>query len=211
MAEKGGFTTFIGAVAGLITAIGTLIVILNQVGLLGTPKSNVTTKPQTEQTLPSANQPSNSQRVQELENKITELDDDEAAAKEEEMLKRIEELEKQLKAKQQKAVSNNQTEPASSINLTGYWTDAYSGGLYQINQFGTDISLKEFVNYFGVQTITSDGYGSISGKQVKIDYNTLFNTSGSATLKIQNNGNRLTGTATDHYTKAVIQLDLTRN
>lgn len=203
--KKIGLTGFITALAGLVGAIGALILALNQIGWIGQDEKTKTVTTEESSILVTTNE--SSERVKELERKMAELDAKERALKEKEVQAKLDELEKKLKEKER---TRTEVYEGKKYNLSGDWTDVQSGSLYRIQQIGNDIIFTEYVLFLGIESVTTEGSGEIDKDKIQVDYTTIFSTNGKLNLEIKNDGALLKGKASDLSTGATIFLNLTK-
>lgn len=190
------FASNIGAVAALITAVGGLIIALNQIGVLpgGDTSEQAIENPRTE-------------RLEELENRIKDLSKEEIKQREEELLDKIEELENQVSDDSNGGFSGGGT----NYNLTGNWSDQNMGGSYSIYQNGNAVSFLEYSNVYGIRTATAEGTGTIQNNTLTINYTTIYYTSGVATFQIQGGGFTLSGSFRDLNSGVTMNMTLYKN
>jgi hypothetical protein len=203
-----GCGSTIGSIAALITAVGGLLTILYQIGVIG-PGKQSDIPPQT----PTSQIGQYEDKAHELEQKIADIDANERRSREAELKDKLEKLEQQLKEREGKSTSysSNLSSGAEPINLTGNWyTSATPGVSYKIVQYDESVTFEEISSLFGIPTVSAAGNGSISGSTLKLSYNTLFGTQGKGSLRIKENGDLLTGSLTDLTSGMVMPLSLQR-
>ncbi len=212
---KSGFSGSIAALAGLITAIATLVTILFQAGIIGGDKKVAKSEPTavyqetepTEKVVPNTTQNHNIV----LQQRLDSLNQEAARKREAELKKQIVAMEEQLRQKQQEEARKPaaQNKPVVAT-IGGKWMDQYSGGLYEINQFDDKITFVEYSMFLGIRTVSAEGNGTISNNSVVVEYNTIFDTSGKLTLQIQEQGKALSGTFHDYNTGGTANIYLVR-
>ncbi|VAW72713.1 hypothetical protein MNBD_GAMMA15-1876 [hydrothermal vent metagenome] len=96
-------------------------------------------------------------------------------------------------------------EPAMP-NLSGQW-DSNQGTTYQIQHYNEQITLTEINPLLGV---TAEGTGTITGRNIVLQYATAFGTTGTARLTVEDEGDTLTGVFRDNVTNASSAIELYR-
>ena len=91
------------------------------------------------------------------------------------------------------------------INLDGVWYGA-DGSEYEIAYSSGTVFFTEY----GLFGITAEGSGTFQNNRMVIDYQTVFGTSGQATLDLSPNGQILSGVANDFTSGVSTPLYLTR-
>ncbi len=210
ISSKSGFSGSIGALAGLITAVATLITILYQTGVIGGKDA----EPQKTEMYAV---PPELDRNAILQRRLDSMESVHAQQKADEMKARIDALEKKLadeaRRKAKSSTSTTTTTPvkkAPSYHLAGKCYEQTSVVNYDFNHFVETISIAEYTMFLGIRTVTAEGSGTISGNKIKISYTTIFDTQGTLTLTIINNGNALSGSFYDHSTGGTADLYLVR-
>jgi hypothetical protein len=94
----------------------------------------------------------------------------------------------------------------SKIDLTGQWQGT-DGLKYSIQQAGDRLTFEGFHSIHGKASV---GEGRIVGEEVFVSYRTIYGAAGDGTLEVSPNGRRLSGQVTDHNTRSVLTLMLTR-
>ncbi|MFY7672189.1 hypothetical protein ACOSP6_13980 [Tenacibaculum sp. MEBiC06402] len=167
------FSTSVIAITGLITAIGSVITILFNAGIIG-------------------KKPVNKNNSKEKTEKKVVIDHSklpgDLRTKEIDVVPSV----KPPKPKVVKAIVKN-------YNLTGKWIDADSpNARYQINHEDSGaISFTEYSLVFGEWIATASGTGKVTKRGVSIPYKTYLGTNGKFTGKITNNGEKLEGKIQD--------------
>lgn len=90
---------------------------------------------------------------------------------------------------------NSKSQPTNSgtINLSGRWTGVNDLGItyyYEFSQNGNSLTFNE-ISYDG--SIIGNGKGSLNGEFLNLEYQSVFNFSGTVNLRISPNGDKLTG------------------
>lgn len=91
------------------------------------------------------------------------------------------------------------------VNLNGAWYGA-DGSEYEISYSSGTVFFTEY----GLFGVTAEGSGTFQNNRMVIDYQTVFGTSGQATLDLSTNGQILSGVANDFTSGASTPLYLTR-
>jgi hypothetical protein len=167
------FSTSVIAITGLITAIGSVITILFNVGIIGNKASK---KDHKKEDLKKEVVIDKSKLPKDLKTK--EID--------------IVPSVKPPKTKEVKAIVKN-------YNLTGKWIDIDNpSGRYQINHEDSGaISFTEYSLVFGEWVSTASGSGKVTKSRLNIPYTTYIGTSGKFTGRITNNGGKIEGKIQD--------------
>ncbi len=104
--------------------------------------------------------------------------------------------------------SNN---TGSMVNVSGTWTDSNTGASYVFNQNGNSIAFQEHsINNFGVPIVSAEGSGTISSRNISVNYVTMFNTTGTANMTVSPDGSNITGSFRDNVSGAVMRMNLWR-
>ena len=100
---------------------------------------------------------------------------------------------------------------SSSVNVTGTWQDNNTGASYFFTQNGNSITFQEqSVNAYGALIISAEGSGTISNRNISVNYVTMFNTTGTANMTVSPNGNNITGTFRDNVSGVTVTMNLWR-
>lgn len=235
--NKSFFQTLPGvmtAAATLITAIVGLITVLNQVGLIGDKNKD---KPKVEEVIPKSDSAKvNVTNTADLEKIIKKVMAEEKATKgksEQDIEATIKRIVKDVKKEEtSKKTSNAKIEsitkaylknfdkdepdgdyiaPPTNINISGTWTDNNTGASYVFSQSGNSIVFQEHsINNFGQPIVSAEGSGTISSRNININYVTMFGTNGVATMTVSPNGSNITGSFRDNVSGAVMNMNLWR-
>ena len=133
------------------------------------------------------------------ENRIDELSQDELESRQAELEQKLAEMEAQL----QRAPESD-VQIAQVTDVSGTWQSP-NGLSYTIVQQGLQLTIQEINPYYG---ITAVGEGNIMENTVSINYRTAANTFGTGTLRLSNNGTRLSGSFVDSYSGVQTPADL---
>jgi len=190
--SKTKFSNNLIAIAGLITAVGGLLTILNQTGKLSLNTKDE--KPQTE----SIRKTQNTEGQRETIANQNEYNIEKTVPS------------KSLDQDNAKLVTYDEPENLT-FNLTGYWYDTVNSGRYYFNhQSSGNISFQEYSFLEGVWMVTVEGTGTVNGKNLNIAYTTLFGLTGFFRGTIQDNGIVITGTATINSTGVKTPMNLNK-
>ncbi|CAL2086621.1 hypothetical protein [Tenacibaculum sp. 190524A05c] len=180
-ATKTKFSTSIIAITGLITAIGSVITILYNVGIIGNKDSAKNEKKE---------EPKKEVKVDK-----TKIPKD-LKTKEVKVITNIkpETLKKVVK----------------KYNLTGKWIDINNpNGRYQINHEASGtISFTEYSLVYGEWITTASGSGKVTQSGISIPYTTYVGTNGKFTGKITSNGEKIEGKIKDFNAGITAELNL---
>lgn len=100
---------------------------------------------------------------------------------------------------------------SSSVNVTGTWTDSNTGASYVFNQSGNSIAFQEqSINAYGALIISAEGSGTISNRNISVNYVTMFNTTGTANMTVSPDGSNITGTFRDNASGVTMTMNLWR-
>ncbi|MFK7908217.1 MAG: hypothetical protein AB8B69_24015, partial [Chitinophagales bacterium] len=66
------------------------------------------------------------------------------------------------------------------------------------------------VNAYGALVVSAEGSGTVSNRNISVNYATMFGTNGVASMRVNSNGNNITGTFRDNVSGAVISMNLWR-
>ena len=177
---KTKFSTTVIAITGLITAIGSVITILFNVGIIGNKEQKKDHKKE--------------------EQKKEVIIDKSKLPKD---LKTKDVTIPAIKAEALTVVEK-------TYNLTGKWVEINnSNGRYQINHedSGT-INFTEYSFVFGEWVTTATGTGNVNGTNVTIPYTTYLGTSGKFTGKITNRGKKIEGRIQDFDAGITAELNI---
>lgn len=122
----------------------------------------------------------------------------------------LEERQQYLEAKIQELEAQLEDDPPPArpgiVSIAGTWM-GQQGISYQFQQVGTDIVFSEINPLLGV---TASGTGTLNGTVLTLNVTTAAYTNGTASLRLDPDGMRLTGTYRDAVTGMVVPLVLTR-
>jgi hypothetical protein len=179
---KTKFSTSIIAITGLITAVGSVITILYNVGIIGNKENN-----------------DNSKREEQVQ-QVKVIDESEPQED-----KKAKELNVVTKVKPERV-----KKVVKSYNLTGKWIDINNpNGRYQINHENSDaISFTEYSLVFGEWIITASGSGKVTDSNINIPYTTYLGTNGKFTGLITRNGEKIEGKIQDFNAGITAELNL---
>ena len=177
------FSTSVMAITGLITAIGSIITILFNVGIIGNKGD------EKHQDLQD-NNPKEVVVKGEITPNIVED-------------KGVKIITKDEPKVQKKAV-------VKEFNLTGRWVDINNPtGRYEITHDSSgNISFTEYSLIFGEWIATAEGSGEVNSMRVNIPYTTYVGTNGKFTGKITNNGKKIDGQVKDFNAGITAELKL---
>ena len=174
------FSTSVIAITGLITAIGSIITILFNVGIIG-------------------NKGQKKDHKKEEQKKEVIIDKSK-------LLKDLKTKDVTIPAIKPETL----TVVEKTYNLTGKWVDINnSNGRYQINHedSGT-INFTEYSIVYGEWITTATGTGNVKGTRVKIPYQTYAGTRGEFTGSITNQGKKIQGKIQDFDAGITAELNL---
>ena len=175
------FSTSVIAITGLITAIGSIITILFNVGIIGNKEQKKDHKKE--------------EQKKEVIIDKSKLPKD-IKAKEVKVIPTVK--------------PETLTVVEKTYNLTGKWVDINnSNGRYQINHedSGT-INFTEYSFVFGEWVTTATGTGNVNGTNVTIPYTTYLGTNGKFTGKITNRGKKIEGKIQDFDAGITAELNI---
>jgi hypothetical protein len=81
----------------------------------------------------------------------------------------------------------------TQINISGTWRDA-TGSVFEVTQQGNSYKFTATNSYYGVR---SWGQGTISGRQIRSEFQTDRPSEGTGTGTISDDGNKISGTVSD--------------
>ncbi len=97
------------------------------------------------------------------------------------------------------------------VNVSGTWQDSNTGASYVFEQNGNSIVFQEHsVNAFGAVVVSAEGSGTVSSRNINVNYVTMFGTNGVASMTVNPNGSNITGTFRDNVSGAVVNMNLWR-
>ncbi len=178
---KTKLSTTIIAITGLITAIGSVITILYNVGVIGNKKIEEKVK---------------------KEGTIEEVKIDKKEPLKDFTKKEIKVI-TDTKPKSVKKV-------VKIYNLTGKWVDINNpNGRYQINHENSgNISFTEYSLVYGEWVTTASGSGQVTQANISIPYTTYVGTNGKFTGRITSNGKKIEGKIQDFNAGITAELNL---
>jgi len=101
--------------------------------------------------------------------------------------------------------------PIRAVNVSGTWRDNNTGASYVFEQNGSNIIFQEYsVNAYGALVVSAEGSGTVSNRNISVNYATMFGTNGVASMTVNSNGNNITGTFRDNVSGVVISMNLWR-
>lgn len=208
-ASQNKFSSNLIAVAGIITAIGGLVTVLHQTGVIAFNGSKEPVQKEQKQEVQPQKLVSNSD--------ANIISDSKSQEEMDAIKKQLQQTQKQLN--EMKVVTEKKSIPPAIVNtniatptiVTGTWQDAISYGKYVFAQdaYGT-ISFQEHSNVEGVWIVTAEGTGRLTNNRMVLDYMTLYGTSGKFDGTLQNDGS-IKGIASDISSGIQTQLHLRRH
>lgn len=179
---KTKFSTSIIAITGLITAIGSIITILYNVGIIGNKKSDQNNKRE--------------EQVKEV--KVIDKGESRKDKKKKEV-----NVVTNVKPERVKEV-------VKTYNLTGKWVDINNpNGRYQINHENSGIiTFTEYSLVYGQWITTATGSGKVSQTKISIPYTTYAGTNGKFTGRITSKGKKIEGKIQDFNAGITAELNL---
>jgi low affinity Fe/Cu permease len=145
------------------------------------------------------------------DSQTAELSKDELLANQKALQTQLEEMKRKMEEKETAIVNSGVSRSAKIItNLSGVWHDRNTGGSYTFSQSGSDIAFEEHSTAFGMDVVSATGSGTISGHKVELNYTTLFNTNGKASMLLSPNNEIMSGSSHDLTSGAMIQITLSR-
>lgn len=97
------------------------------------------------------------------------------------------------------------------VNVSGTWRDSNTGASYVFEQNGNSIVFQEHsVNAFGAVVVSAEGSGTVSSRNINVNYVTMFGTNGVASMTVNSNGSNITGTFRDNVSGVVVNMNLWR-
>jgi hypothetical protein len=204
---KGFFHGALGcvtAVAGLITAVGSLIAVLYQTDVLGSRNREpapAVSGPATGGGPASAlsggtgGAPPDAEAIRRTQARLEEL---------------LEQAEQRLASRDPKAdfAGAAAAMPVEIANVAGFWRTP-TGIQYSIQQQGAVVALQETNPLFG-GVITAVGSGTLAGPNLTLAVTTAAGTTGTAHLRLSPDGSQLVGQYQDAVTGMVVPLQLFR-
>lgn len=177
--QKSFWTTVPGiitATATLITAIGGFVVILNQIGVIGTKS--------------------------ESPKKMAEMSQSEGNTKQQELEEKIKQMEQKLAEKNDRQSSEpaitaqpKRDAPFQKIaQLGGTWY-APDGSYVIIRQNGVSFTAEQYFNLYGVATRTAWGQGTVMTRKAFMDFIDLQGNTGRSEITISDDDRTMTGVA----------------
>ncbi len=136
-----------------------------------------------------------SRQTSELERKIAELEKRELAQREAALQQRLEELERKMV--QREAQSEQSPTPPPRIDLSGNW-QSDEGLTYIFQQIGDRVTIQEINPFLGI--VQAVGEGTLNGNRIEMAIQTVLGIGVSATLRVNDDGNQISGTVTDQLT-----------
>lgn len=179
---KTKFSTNIIAITGLISAIGGVITVLYNTGVLGSKQVHTTIQEKSHEVIYQKKESNIKKKAQvKEENEVNYVD----VVFTKESLKR-------------------------THNLTGYWIDINNpNGRYYIDFQEADlITFTEYSLVLGVWVVTANGSGNIHKNRITIPYKTYVGTMGKFSGKVLKNGNRINGSIQDYHAGITAPLNL---
>ena len=193
----------LGTTAAIVAIIGSIVGIvagLKEIGWIGD------TNHQPKQEARKPVQPSNDNTISDLEERLRQMEDKDVQQREEGLRQRIADLEVK-----QRERAEAEPDYVADYDLSGDWyPPANPNTVYRITQSGREVTLQEISYLYGVQTVTAAGSGAISGNALRVNYYTMFNTTGVANFNISNGGQNLNGQLYDNTSGMTMPLLLQR-
>ncbi|MGI9549700.1 MAG: hypothetical protein ACR2MT_00765 [Aurantibacter sp.] len=168
---KTKFSNNLIALAGLITAVGGLLTVLHQTGVVSF------TTAEKNQTIVNRNRGDNAQEERKID-----------PPPKEDIYNNI------------IPVNNELAEPEKVfVNLSGYWYDEINGGRYHfVHDSSGRLAFQEFSWMNGVWITSAEGSGTIQGQMISLAYTTAYGMSGAFEGTIDEEGGEVVGYAMDH-------------
>ena len=200
MEEKESTWKYIATIAAAITAIAGTITAVKQCSNDGSatsqPKLEISnTFKQPEQTVTVNGQ---------------QIDKENLENQQQRMRQEIEELKQKLADKPIQDNSYQVAGEAAYANISGLWSDRFTGATYTFTQAGSNFTFQEHSNLYGAEYISAAGSGSVNGLNVLISYTTLMSTTGSGTLLLSLDNKTMAGTLTDNTYGTRVNVNLIR-
>lgn len=99
----------------------------------------------------------------------------------------------------------------SPVRIGGKWNDYNTGASYVFAQNGNTVNFQEHsLNDFGQPIVSAEGTGSISGRNIQINYMTMFGTSGVANLTVAPDNSNISCTFRDNTSGVTMNMNLMR-
>lgn len=167
------FSTTIISITGLITALGGIITVLYNVGILEGRKK--------------------AEEPQVHYKKIVE------ELIEEETSKVKEVVPSQVVVDTKPAITKVVHQPKKKVqDVTGYWFDSDDANAkYYFEQINSKITFTEYTQVFGQWTASASGSGTINNNKIKLSYTTYIGSRGEFTGKLTNSGKKMQGNIRD--------------
>lgn len=182
--KKSFWTTLPGILTGitsLITAIGGIITLFYQIGVIGNKDTSINKHSQ--ETIQT-------QRI--IEEGLSQLNQQELSQRHVELEKKLREMETKINEKERQLNQTGEMQ-VPYVNISGTWQG--TGGLsYIINHSGNFVTVQEVNPIYG---ITAVGQGTINEQNIDVWYTTAMGTTGRVILKVSADGRQITGTITD--------------
>ncbi len=180
--QKSFWTTVPGiitATATLVTAIGGFIVILNQVGVIGT-------KTESPKKMAELSQAEGNTKQQELEDKIKQM--------EAKLAEKDRQPEQQSSGQVITAQPKRNAPFQNAAQLGGTWY-APDGSYVIINQNGVAFTAEQYFNLYGTATRTAYGQGTVVSRKAFMDFIDLQGNTGRSEVTISDDNSTMTGVA----------------
>lgn len=151
------------------------------------------------------------------EKKVEEIGDGELKSRQAKLEQQVESLQTQVAAKTPEqrgappVISQAGTvaapAPRASLNLSGSWQSDEDGLSYAIQQNGSTLIVQETHAAFGIIAVAE---GHLVGQDIELTFTTVLGAAGRARLRVSDDGDRITGQATDFSTGAVEPVSMYR-
>ncbi len=100
---------------------------------------------------------------------------------------------------------------SSMVRIGGAWKDYNTGASYVFAQNGNTVSFQEHsLNDYGQQIVSAEGTGSLSGRNIRINYMTMFGTSGVANMIVAPDNSNISCTFRDNTSGVTMNMNLMR-
>ncbi len=180
--QKSFWTTVPGiitAIATLITAIGGFIVILNQIGVIGT-------KTESPKKMAELSQAEGNTKQQELEEKIKQM--------EAKLAEKDRQPDRQSSGPVNTAQPKRNAPFQNTARLGGTWY-APDGSYVVIRQNGASFTAEQYFDLFGTATRTAYGQGTVVERKAFMDFIDLEGNTGRSEVTISDDNRIMTGVA----------------